>query len=78
MWATAATSVVDPDTGERRLNYAAIDRALRLLERQAKLLGLDAPQTLTITTDMKDQITGLLDDIQAMLEREQAIEATAQ
>lgn len=35
----------------KRGNLGAVDRILRIMERRAKLLGLDAPKAVDITTD---------------------------
>ena len=45
----------------------AIDRELKLMERQAKLLGLDAPTTITITDDTKSELTQLITDLEQVL-----------
>ena len=41
-------------------NYHAVDRVLKIMERRAKLLGLDAPAKVTQTTvdgkDIEDRI----------------------
>lgn len=38
----------------------AIDRVLRIMERRARLFGLDAPQRHTITSELDDSIETLL------------------
>ena len=37
--------------GVKQGNYGAIDRAIRIMERRARLLGLDAPARADLTTD---------------------------
>lgn len=44
----------------------SIDRIHRLLERQAKLLGLDAPQQVQITDSTRTELERVLDDIERM------------
>lgn len=43
------------------------DRALRTLERQAKLLGLDAPVQVSISDDTRSRITSMLDDLEGRI-----------
>jgi len=45
----------------------AIDRELKLMERQAKLLGLDAPTQITITEDTKSELSQLITDLEQVL-----------
>ncbi len=45
----------------------AIDRLVKLMERQAKLLGLDAPTQVSITEDTKASLTTVLADLEKVL-----------
>lgn len=57
----------------RRADLAAIDRALRIMERRAKYEGLDAPTRQTITVITEDMVDAEIHRLEAeMLEREQA------
>lgn len=40
-----------PLAARKNPDYKAVDRVLRLMERRAKLLGLDEPDTLKLQTD---------------------------
>jgi hypothetical protein len=42
----------------------AINAALKIMERQAKLLGLDAPTQVSISEDTRSQVLRLLDDLE--------------
>ena len=45
----------------------AIDRALRILEREARLLGLDAPTQIALSDQTKDSLTDVIDDLERLL-----------
>lgn len=67
--ARAYTVMADTDTsGELRLK--AIDRALRVAERRAKLLGLDSPVQLDVALDQRLDLEGAVvaDALAAALE----------
>lgn len=69
--------IVDEDTGQKLLDdgptLQAIDRILKIRERRAKLLGLDAPTKVeAITIDALDRAIA---DLAAELEGDQAGEA---
>jgi hypothetical protein len=53
-------------------DLGAIDRLVRLLDRQAKLLGLDAPTQISVTATDQTALLAMLDDI----ERLQSAEGT--
>ena len=61
--APGGKTVVDPITGgplvDHGPNLAAIDRLLRIQERQAKVTGLDAATKVDITGDVKYEIVGI-------------------
>ena len=54
---------IDPATGSPVIdhgpNLAAIDRLLRIQDRQAKLLGLDAATKVDVTGEVKYEIVGI-------------------
>lgn len=45
----------------------AIDRALKILDRQARLLGLDAPTQVAVTEQSRDELMLLLSDLEQAL-----------
>lgn len=65
----AGKIVDDPDTGQPMLDdgpvLAAIDRLVKILDRVAKLRGLDAPQKLEVMTI--DAIEAAITDLNAQL-----------
>lgn len=42
---------------------AAIDRVLKIMERRARLFGLDAPQRVAVTSELDESIESLLADL---------------
>lgn len=64
---------LDPATGDpivvtvRKIDQAAVDRVLRIMERQARLLGLDAPVRVAVSADVQTQLTDMIGDIERML-----------
>jgi Lon protease-like protein len=74
---TGGRVALDPDTGvpliDHGPNLAAIDRVLRIQDRQAKLLGLDAAQKVEVLTlDALDAEAARLNDLLAAGDREAA------
>lgn len=45
----------------------AVDRMLKIMERQAKLMGLDAPTQVTITEETKGELVTLISDLERVL-----------
>jgi hypothetical protein len=66
-------AVTDPETGttvyeERRvLDHVAGDKLIKLFDRQARLLGLDAPIKIAVSDDTKATLDRLMEDLDAML-----------
>lgn len=60
----------------RVVDGAATDRVLRLLDREARLLGLDAPVRVAVSTDARTSLSDLIGDLERMLS-EEPIETTA-
>ena len=56
-------------------DYVAADRVKMFMEREAKLLGLDAPAQVAITDARRENLMLMLDDLEQMLQGE-IIEAT--
>jgi hypothetical protein len=50
-----------------RGDLAAVDRVVKIMERQAKLLGLDAPTQVTITDETKSELSRLIGDVEKIL-----------
>lgn len=44
-------------------NLAAVDRLLRIMERRARLFGLDAPQRHVVTSELDESIDALLGEL---------------
>lgn len=67
------TPKLDPETGAmlietiRVYDYAAADRLLKLFERQARLLGLDAPTRVAVSTETHSATHEMLFDLERML-----------
>jgi hypothetical protein len=62
-----------PETGEwLPPDEMMIARAIRLLEREARLLGLDAPQRVAITADQQEHYLDALLELRRVLEARQA------
>lgn len=51
----------------RVYDYAAADRLIKVMERQARLLGLDAPIRVAVAPDTATAITDLMADLERML-----------
>lgn len=47
-------------------NLPAVDRVLRIMERRARLFGLDAPQRHVVTSELDESIEGLLAELQTL------------
>lgn len=54
----------------RRIHGPSADRLFRALEREAKLLGLDAPMRVAVTDETRDEVESLVSDLEAMLRQE--------
>jgi hypothetical protein len=55
----------------------AIDRAVRILDREAKLLGLDAPTQVTLTDGTRDALIDTIADLERLLLGSDAVEPPA-
>lgn len=47
-------------------DLGAVDRALRILERESKLLGLDAPVQIAVNEDKRAHIESMVDSLEAL------------
>ena len=48
-------------------DVAVIDRVIKIMERQARLLGLDAPTQITITDETRSELTRMVGDLEKIL-----------
>jgi hypothetical protein len=53
----------------------AYDRVLRTLDRQAKLIGLDAPVQINVTDEARARLTAMLDQLEAEVVKGEVLEA---
>jgi hypothetical protein len=65
--------VVDPGTGqqliERYVRLPVVDRLLRVAERRAKVLGIDAPRRREVAVVTSDMVEELISKIDAEVDR---------
>lgn len=66
VWTIAVTPPRNPDDGPYA-QLAAVDRITRLLDRQAKLLGLDAPTEVIVAEATMAEVDLLVADLESML-----------